>query len=167
MVLRVLEMERTAVNVGSGATGTVIGGTTGAERNVISNNTQNNIVLSSVGTTVQGNYIGTDATGMALPDSLGQGRVGIRVGDDIKQPNRRHRTRCGKCHFRSFRRGDYLEPADSSKGGAQGTQIQGNSIGTTADGLSPLLNGVGIEVAGFVDTNGHTRRDHRSSDWRN
>src|SRR5205807_3265387 len=56
------------VSVGNGATGNTIGGTVLAARNVISANTNDGVELIDVGTTgnsVQGNYIGTNASGSA------------------------------------------------------------------------------------------------------
>src|SRR6185369_6553006 len=46
--------------------GTIIGGTTAAERNVISGNTNDGIfICHCASATIKGNYIGTDATGTA------------------------------------------------------------------------------------------------------
>lgn len=64
------------------ASGTRIGGTTAAERNVISANGSRGIVLggsNGVATVVQGNFIGTDITGTA---PLGNTGDGIRGSDD-------------------------------------------------------------------------------------
>lgn len=64
------------------ASGTRIGGTTAAERNVISANGDRGIVLggsTGVGTLVQGNFIGTDITGTG---ALGNTGDGIRASDD-------------------------------------------------------------------------------------
>jgi titin len=59
----------------------VIGGTTAAARNVISGNGNSGVNISGAGATgnvVQGNYIGTDATGNN--NNLGNGYDGVRVG---------------------------------------------------------------------------------------
>ena len=45
------------------STPNLIGGDTPAERNVISGSTYENILVNAEGNTIQGNYIGTDATG--------------------------------------------------------------------------------------------------------
>jgi Bacterial Ig-like domain (group 3) len=61
--------------------GTRIGGTTAAERNVISANANDGIMLGGshgIGTLVQGNFIGTDITGTAPLGNIG---CGIRVLD--------------------------------------------------------------------------------------
>jgi len=61
--------------------GVVIGGKTPQERNLIAGNTREGIALSgglAIGNTIQGNIIGTDATGTkALPNSVG---IGLSVG---------------------------------------------------------------------------------------
>lgn len=65
-----------------GGSGNRIGGTTAAERNIISGNNRQGIEIFGAGTTgtlVQGNYIGTDVTG-TLP--LGNGQGGLWFGMD-------------------------------------------------------------------------------------
>ena len=76
-------------NGGSGiqvfnSTNAVIGGATAAARNIISANRGNGISLSSGsnGTSVRGNYIGTDANGTAnLGNGLPTGAAGIEIQD--------------------------------------------------------------------------------------
>ncbi|HEY7308488.1 MAG TPA: hypothetical protein VH643_03900 [Gemmataceae bacterium] len=65
----------------AGASKNTVGGTTAAERNVISGNTQNGVILSGSGTsenTIQGDFIGTDATGAA---ALANGSNGVLIQD--------------------------------------------------------------------------------------
>jgi titin len=64
------------VLIDSGASGNTIGGTTAAARNIISGNTGRGINLNGSGNVVQGNYIGTDATGTL---ALGNGGTGIGI----------------------------------------------------------------------------------------
>ena len=55
------------VRISSGASNNVIGGTTTSARNIISGNTSDGIQISNAGTTgnlIQGNYIGTDISGL-------------------------------------------------------------------------------------------------------
>ena len=60
-----------------GADNNTIGGTTAAERNVLAGNLGDGIELNDTGTSgnvIQGNYIGTDITGLA---ALGNQRHGV------------------------------------------------------------------------------------------
>ena len=67
------------IYIASGASGNVIGGSSPADRNIISGNNQSGILITGTGTdtnTVSGNYIGINAGGGAsLPNSL----EGIRI----------------------------------------------------------------------------------------
>ena len=58
----------------AGSSDNTIGGTTPADRNVISGNTGDGVSLFSGNDLVQGNFIGTDATGRALGQRRGRGR---------------------------------------------------------------------------------------------
>jgi parallel beta-helix repeat protein len=139
-----------------GGAGNLIGGTDASLRNVISANGQNNISLASSGTMVQGNFIGSDATGTRLPQGLGQGRVGVRVNDDVNSIIGGDEPGAGNVIV-GHSWGIYLSGRHLA-GGAQGTRIQGNSIGILADGETVLANIWGIDVDGFVDSDGLTRR---------
>jgi hypothetical protein len=129
----------TGVNVQSGASSNVIGGTTAAARNVISGNstgiafgpfnTQNNIV--------EGNYIGTDATGTA---AIGNTTYGVSF--NLVSNNTVGGTAAGAANVISGNAtGVHLDF------GSSGEQIVGNLIGTQADGTSALGNtGNGVEI---------------------
>jgi hypothetical protein len=122
-----------------------VGGTTAAERNVISGNQGIAIdVASSFSNdvhdiTIRGNYIGTDVAGAAR---IGNAYIGIR----INQPN------------------NSIVDNVISSSGAEGIQaeggttlVQGNFIGTDATGTLPLGNsGAGIHVFGSGVTIGGT-----------
>ena len=64
--------------VSGGSSGNTIGGTTAAERNIISGNSSHGVVLGSntVEQKIEGNYIGTDVTGL---NPLGNGDAGVFV----------------------------------------------------------------------------------------
>lgn len=69
--------EISGINLGSGATSTLIGGSGSAEANIISGNGQGGIeVVIADGNDIQGNLIGLDATGL-LP--VGNGEFGVTV----------------------------------------------------------------------------------------
>lgn len=124
-----------------------IGGKTPGERNIVSFNAYENILINRTsGTTVQGNYIGTDATGTELGR---YSRHGIRVIDDrgslIGGSNTGEGNVISGNYYGIYIHGRWVE------GGTQGLAIQGNRIGTSADGQQALPNFQGIYVDGFED----------------
>lgn len=64
------------VSIGDGAVNVRVGGTTPADRNVISGNSDFGLFVNGDGHRIQGNFIGTDATGAA---DLGNGDIGVYV----------------------------------------------------------------------------------------
>jgi hypothetical protein len=118
-----------------------IGGTSAASRNVISGNETFGVLIYHLvtGNTIQGNYIGTSADGTA---DLGNGSEGVLVQDSSF-------TGIG---------GDAAEERNVISGnGASGVAliggdhntVQGNRIGTKADGTGDLGNsGIGIDILG-------------------
>jgi len=120
------------------ATGIVIGGTTPAERNIISGNTTSGVnLVYCVACVIQGNYIGTDVTG-ELPVSNGNG---IEVKYAYATIGG---TAVGSGNLISGNGDDgiYFPAADSN----ERTLVYGNRIGVSATG-DPLANGgAGIRV---------------------
>jgi len=113
--------------------GVQIGGTVTAARNIIVNaRNYAGIYLDGLGsgTQIQGNYIGTDATGGV---KLGVPVPGIRVftGNNTISGNVIAGTAVG---------------VDIRENGASGNTIQGNLIGTDAAGTQDFGNGIGIEL---------------------
>ncbi len=126
-----------------------VGGTTPAARNLVSGNSGRGVILSNslgspfvTGNVIEGNFIGTDVTG-ALPlgnQFFGIGVYGLSntIGGSVSGA------------------GNVI--ADNVDGGidlesATGTVIQGNLIGTAADGASPLGNhgsGIGLAASNCV-----------------
>jgi len=127
---------------------TMIGGTTAADRNVISANSRNGVVItgaSSTGNVLEGNYIGTNAVGnAALPNA----EYGVQILSGASN-NTIGGTAPGA--------GNVLSGNGLSSGyagisldgvGTNGTVVQGNRIGTNAAGTATIPNfqsGVKIE----------------------
>ncbi len=128
----------------NGAAGTVIGGPGPAQRNVISGNQLVGIRISGSGATgniLQGNYIGTDATGTA---PLGNGFDGVFT---INAPNNiigGTATGAGNVISANGSVGVQFSGA-----GSAGNVVQGNEIGTDVTGTAALGNGLdGIFING-------------------
>ena len=127
-----------------------IGGAASGARNVISANGGEGIFLIDAGTTnnvVQGNYIGTDATGMT-----GHGNVyeGITVQDAITTQIGGTAPGAGNLISVNNNRGILLA-------NASGNVLQGNFIGTKADGSTAMGNvfhGIDIDVGSTNNTVG-------------
>lgn len=118
-----------------------IGGTTSAARNVISGNTDDGIAIfgaSSTGNVVQGNYIGTDITGLI---DLGNGADGIDINTSASA-NTIGGSAAGAGNVISGNTLNGIRIATSSS-----NVIQGNYIGVGSDGVTAVGNtndGVGI-----------------------
>jgi hypothetical protein len=115
------------------ATNCQIGGTSAADRNVISGNADG-IAASSAsnGNTIEGNFIGTDATGtLALPND-----GGINVFDSSDTQIGGAAAGAGNVVSANLVFGIVIQGS-----GATGTNVQGNRIGTAQNGTDPLGNG--------------------------
>jgi parallel beta-helix repeat protein len=140
-------------------TGNLIGGTTAAARNVISGNNGPGVDISGTtsGNLVQGNLIGTDPTGR---QAVGNANIGVLI--DGSPGNTVGGTQPGAGNLLSGNRAATLpgpnpDLATTAAGGvviigasAQQNLVEGNLIGTTADGRAGLGNaydGVGITSA--------------------
>ncbi|PAY19121.1 hypothetical protein CKO51_12185, partial [Rhodopirellula sp. SM50] len=130
-----------------GGSNNTIGGSTAADRNVISGNGDEGIDIDPgvTGTIIQGNYIGTDATGMV---AIGNGQSGvgnwggILVGGDNTTVGG---TNAGEGNLISGNNswGIIVEGNNNT--------VQGNLIGTMADGTTPLGNsGHGVSLGDFA-----------------
>src|SRR5262249_49748406 len=123
-----------------GAADNTIGGSTAAERNIISGNGSNRgeIVGSGAqGNVVIGNYIGTDVTGTSR--FLGNFNDGVRIAAPNNVVGRNAHTpgRCDRaCNLISGNTGSAgVEIRDS------GNLVQGNFIGTDFRGTAAIING--------------------------
>jgi hypothetical protein len=132
----------------------LIGGTTSAARNIISGNTQEGIDISRfcctgnetpiAGNLIQGNYIGVNASGSAaIPNNGG----GVRVVSSVAfSDNAIGGTQPGAGNVISGNRTDGIELSIFNGGN---NVVQGNFIGTNADGSAALPNdNNGLNVRG-------------------
>ena len=139
-----LQIKRCAdgVRIESGADDNTIGGTTAAERNVISGNGSDGIEIrdgTTTGNAVMGNFIGTDVTGTA---DLGNSGRGVYVYE--APANFIGGTEPGA---RNLIAGNTGSGVFILGAGATGNQVQGNFIGTEVSGTAALGNGIGVEVS--------------------
>jgi len=121
------------VRIRIGASGNVIGGTAAGEGNVISGNSNNGIWLSestTLGNVIQGNRIGTNASGTgALPNAVN----GVYVGGAASVTIGGTAAGAGNLISGNGQGGVKIEGNDVS--------VQGNLIGTNADGTAAIANG--------------------------
>jgi hypothetical protein len=146
----------------SGAPDNTIGGTEPRERNVLSGSSRGGVLISGAEATrnrVEGNYIGTDATGTA---DLGNNQIGVRIGDAADDNTVGGTTR-GTRNVISGTGGDgvFIGTTFPTPDLATGNEVLGNFIGTRADGTGDLGNdnaGVTISLGTSNTTVGGTAR---------
>jgi hypothetical protein len=122
----------------SGPTRTTIGGTSAAERNVVSGNASAGVLISANAgpTSVIGNYVGTNASGTA---ALGNGGGGVSAANCAQLVIGGTAARAGNLISGNSFTGIFLHAID-------GAVVQGNRIGTNALGSAALPNATGIKV---------------------
>ena len=131
----------------SGANGNLIGGVTDNARNVISGNSRFGITLAStfgdatLYNEVKGNYIGTDASGMS---ALGNTTAGIALVSDHHSIIGGTEPGAGNVISGNGPHGIWMYGGN----GNQNIRVQGNLIGTSADGQSAIPNWRGISIYG-------------------
>ncbi|MGB5741214.1 MAG: DUF4347 domain-containing protein, partial [Sedimenticolaceae bacterium] len=130
----------------------VIGGTTPAERNVISGNVDGIYAQNADGTSIQGNYIGTDATGLL---ALGNSDRGVQLESGANNTTVGGTTAgAGNVVSGNANDGIIISDGASPGTGTTGTVIQGNYIGVGSDGVTALGNATdGIRI---TTESGHT-----------
>ncbi len=129
------------VRIRNGATLNTIGGTTAAERNVISGNDSDGVNIAStagVGNAVRGNYIGTNAAGTAAIANSSDGVEIASASQFVGGTGGAGNLISGNTGY-----GIYVNGA-----AADNNTIQGNYIGTNAAGTAAVGNGsAGIWIA--------------------
>lgn len=128
-----------------------IGGTNAAARNVISGNTNSGIYLylaSASNNVIQGNFIGTTATGTA---ALANDFAGLGLTNAPANLIGGTNTGAGNLISGNNLNGIYL------LGRANGNMFQGNYLGTDLTGMSGIPNGAGLplgDYGGAIDISG-------------
>ena len=120
---------------------TAIGGTTPANRNLISGNTTDGIEMAGEGPIlIVGNFIGTDVTGAA---ALPNGGDGVKLRNGPQSLIGEADPGAGNLISGNGRNGLTMEGP-----GVKEVNVRGNRIGTAGDGTTPLPNiGHGIYMA--------------------
>ncbi len=139
-----------APNAGAGVAcefsqGNIIGGTSPADRNIISGNSGIGLYITAASTLVQGNFIGTNRHGTS---ALSNTNDGIQLGINAQQ------TTIGgtSAGARNLISGNKVHGISVSSTGAVGLQIQGNLIGADITGNHALGNtSDGVLLAGSVN----------------
>jgi hypothetical protein len=120
----------------------VVGGTTSSARNVVSGNGGAGIFINGLRNQVQGNYVGVDAGGT---QPLGNDSHGLEI---VNADNVIGGTTAGSRNVISANGGDGIRigPFDDNP---SDNRIEGNRIGTKADGTGDLGNaGTGVNIHG-------------------
>jgi parallel beta-helix repeat protein len=126
------------------AQGNTIGGTSSAARNVVSGNNGYGLILLGSGATgnvAEGNYFGTDSTGDA---ALSNGKAQILI-EDASNNNLIGGSAAGAGNLISGGSGRNADGIWMVNGASNNT-VQGNLIGTTADGTAALGNAAGVAI---------------------
>ena len=133
------------IQLRSSQSGNSLGGTNPADRNVISGNTGDGVVVDNTAPVViTGNFFGTDSSGTAAVPNGGHGLhlaggPGSTVGGGT--------AGAGNLLSGNLRSGLGLSTTD-----ARNINVKGNRMGTTANGEAPLANG---EHGVFLDQGAH------------
>ena len=138
------------VNIYNGANNNTVGGTAAGAGNIISGNKGYGVNLYGSGVSgnlVQGNRIGTTADGKT---ALANGNDGVSIAVGASS-NTVGGTAAGAGNVIS---GNQREGISIFASGTTQNLVEGNFIGTTADGSAPLPNGIqGVAISGGATSN--------------
>ena len=142
---------RDAVVMFNGARNNLIGGTTADARNILSGNNRDGVRIDDPDTTgnvVQGNYIGTDATGaLPVPNQMNGVGIGIRAASPSNTIGGTASGAANVIVSNSF-------GVELNGSGTTGNLVLGNFIGTNAAGATGLGNAiVGVDIASGASGN--------------
>ena len=134
------------VDINSGSSENVVGGTGPGERNVLSGNGWAGIEIShlpeTVNNTVIGNFVGTGVTGNTAPAYASNGEQGVHLQDQVNNNEVAHNVI-----------GNNLEGGMRAGQNVSSNRIHHNRIGISPDG-SPIPNSVaGIKLGSNADNN--------------
>ena len=137
---------RDGVTIYAGSDNNTVGGTTAADRNVFGGNTANGVDISgasggSSGNVVEGNFIGTDATGTIAKANASDG---IHLSNGTTN-NTIGGTATGAGNVISGNSGFGISLSGT---GTSGNVVEGNYLGTTVSGDTALPNLVGVYILG-------------------
>lgn len=139
-----------------GTSNNVIGGTTAAARNVIGAGEHGGIVIQSggvaiSGNVVQGNYVGTDATGKV---AFGFQNYGIALFNSVNNTTIGGTVPGAGNVLSGNGWGLVIDGFNAgAEGPSTGNTVHGNFIGVAADGSTPLPNRVvGVRISSARDT---------------
>lgn len=129
-----------------------VGGTASGAGNLISGNSGSGIKIDTPENTIQGNLVGTDATGKVALPNQGSGMDASSGGNTIGG------TAAGAGNVISANRGDGIDLHVGSD--ADATTIAGNQIGVGSNGTTSLGNGAnGIHIHSGVPSGNGVRLD--------
>ena len=140
------------IRIFGGAGSNTIGGTTAAARNIISSNDDGIYIENADGTIIQGNYIGTDITGLV---DLGNSDRGIQIESGSTNTLVGGTSPSARNVISGNDNNGVLISDGATPGtGATDNVVQGNYIGVGADGTTVLGNlGHGVFLDFNVDNN--------------
>src|SRR5205814_6609360 len=138
---KILRNDLHGVSLALGASGTTVGGTSSAARNLVSGNGVIGVLIGdSANNVVQGNYIGTDFSGTtALPNQAGG--VGIQQIDSATTNNLIGGPAAGARNIIAGNGGEGVDLYPCAR-----NFIQGNSIGLGVTGAGLVNYGSGVYI---------------------